>query len=282
MQPLVAHFFGDVKQTLLCNHPALRYALLIKNSGGNYMNIEIANRMVQLRKQHGYSQEQLAEKLGLSRQAVSKWERAEASPDTDNLIILSRIYGISLDELLKTDEPIPEPEVERGVKVTVNGKRVNFKNGYISIGEDENDEPNGNHGSEKYVKAHLSFGSGVPIFTATIAYACMGLFYNLWHPGWIVFVALPIFTSMLDWFNGSRRHCFLHDFPFPVLAAVVYLCLGCIWGLWHPGWIIFLFVPLYYSIVNPIDRAYRRKHGIISSIDDDDDDDDDDDSDDDD
>ena len=43
------------------------------------MNIEIANRLVNLRKQNNLSQEALAEKLGLSRQAVSKWERAEAS-----------------------------------------------------------------------------------------------------------------------------------------------------------------------------------------------------------
>ena len=56
------------------------------------MNIEIANRLVTLRKQNSFSQEALAEKLGISRQAVSKWERAEASPDTDNLILLSRIY----------------------------------------------------------------------------------------------------------------------------------------------------------------------------------------------
>lgn len=90
------------------------------------MNIEIANRLVQLRKQHGYSQEELAAKLGLSRQAVSKWERAEASPDTDNLIMLSRVYGVSLDELLKTDEPIPEPEPDKGVKVTINGKPLRF------------------------------------------------------------------------------------------------------------------------------------------------------------
>lgn len=67
------------------------------------MNIEIANRFQQLRKKHGLSQEELAEKIGVSRQAVSKWERAEASPDTDNLILLSKLYGISLDELLRTD-----------------------------------------------------------------------------------------------------------------------------------------------------------------------------------
>lgn len=64
------------------------------------MNIETANRLVQLRKMNGYSQEMLADKLGISRQAVSKWERAEASPDTDNLIALARLYGMSLDELL--------------------------------------------------------------------------------------------------------------------------------------------------------------------------------------
>ena len=70
------------------------------------MTIEIADRLVKLRKKYGYSQEELADKLGLSRQAVSKWERAEASPDTDNLICLAKLYGVSLDELLATDEDI--------------------------------------------------------------------------------------------------------------------------------------------------------------------------------
>ena len=67
------------------------------------MNIETANRLYELRKKNGYSQEELAAKLGLSRQAVSKWERAEASPDTDNLVELAKLYGISLDELLDLD-----------------------------------------------------------------------------------------------------------------------------------------------------------------------------------
>ncbi|MCH5279098.1 MAG: helix-turn-helix transcriptional regulator, partial [Christensenellaceae bacterium] len=49
------------------------------------MTLEIANRLIQMRKARGLSQESLAETIGVSRQAVSKWERAEASPDTDNL-----------------------------------------------------------------------------------------------------------------------------------------------------------------------------------------------------
>ena len=68
------------------------------------MNIEIANKLVELRKNHELSQEELAEKLGISRQAISKWERAESSPDTDNLIALAKLYDISLDELLLNKE----------------------------------------------------------------------------------------------------------------------------------------------------------------------------------
>lgn len=75
------------------------------------MNVETANRLQRLRKQNGYSQEELAEKIGISRQAVSKWERAEASPDTDNLILLARLYGVTLDELLNT-ESVPMPNSE--------------------------------------------------------------------------------------------------------------------------------------------------------------------------
>ena len=63
------------------------------------MTIEVANRLLELRKKSGMSQEELADKLGISRQSVSKWERAESSPDTDNFIALAKIYNVSLDEL---------------------------------------------------------------------------------------------------------------------------------------------------------------------------------------
>lgn len=70
------------------------------------MNVEIAQRLADRRKQAGLSQEALAEQLGVSRQAVSKWERSESSPDTDNLIALAQLYGLSLDDLLYVDDEI--------------------------------------------------------------------------------------------------------------------------------------------------------------------------------
>lgn len=58
------------------------------------------NNLIRLRKEKGLSQEELADKLSVSRQAVSKWERGEALPDTDNLIRLAKLYNVSIDELV--------------------------------------------------------------------------------------------------------------------------------------------------------------------------------------
>lgn len=75
------------------------------------MNVDIAERLAKRRREAGYSQESLAEKLGVSRQAVSKWERSESSPDTDNLIALAQLYGVSLDDLLYVDHSIKDDVV---------------------------------------------------------------------------------------------------------------------------------------------------------------------------
>jgi len=73
------------------------------------MDLKTANRLQQLRKENGYSQDALAEKLGLSRQAISKWERGESSPDTDNLIALAELYHMTLDQLLGGAAPACSP-----------------------------------------------------------------------------------------------------------------------------------------------------------------------------
>ena len=74
----------------------------------------LGEKLKKLRKARGLSQEQLADQLNVSRQAISKWELGESTPDTDNLIALSDYYGVSLDYLLRHQEV---PEVSEQVMV---------------------------------------------------------------------------------------------------------------------------------------------------------------------
>ena len=65
------------------------------------MTQDIGRNLAQLRRERGYSQKKLAERLGVSEQEVSKWERAESAPDTDHLIALAKLYGCTLDALVQ-------------------------------------------------------------------------------------------------------------------------------------------------------------------------------------
>ena len=66
--------------------------------------MEIGNKINQLRKLSGMTQEQLAEKLNVSRQTISKWESDSTSPDLESIVKISRIFHVSLDHLLKEGE----------------------------------------------------------------------------------------------------------------------------------------------------------------------------------
>lgn len=83
----------------------------------------LADKILQLRKQSGWSQEELAEKLNVSRQSVSKWESAAVIPDMNRILELSKIFGVSTDYLLKDEiESIIDSEVDETdhyVKVTL-------------------------------------------------------------------------------------------------------------------------------------------------------------------
>lgn len=259
------------------------------------MNIEIANRLVNLRKQNNLSQEALAEKLGISRQAVSKWERAEASPDTDNLILLARLYKISLDELLKTEDEIPEasyiedeetdlavnhssqPE-EKGqgdtgeyVHIGFNGIHVKDKDEEVHIGWNGIHVEDGKKGDNVHIDKNgvyvngekrdgkwLWYHNNFPMFFfILVVYFIIGCFWNAWHPGWLLFLLVPIWHSLVEAIRRKNALCF----AYPILAVLIYLCLGFFGFLWHPGWVIFLTIPLYYPMVNYLQGFGKRETG---------------------
>lgn len=76
--------------------------------------MNIADRIQHLRKVKGISQEELADKVGVSRQAVSKWESEQTSPDIEKIILMSDFFDVTTDYILKGIEPIPdEPMLQK-------------------------------------------------------------------------------------------------------------------------------------------------------------------------
>lgn len=218
------------------------------------MNIEIANRLVELRKANNLSQEALAEKLGISRQAVSKWERAEASPDTDNLILLARLYQVSLDELLQTDEEIlTEKDLEESdteAENTGEGTAESMDQ------QEQDDQEKESVENEEYV--HVGFqGIHVKDKDGEV------------HVGWNGIHVMDTKDEVhIDkngvYVNGEEvdGHIFKHhraDFPIGLIAIVSYIILGCAYDLWHPGWLIFFLIPIVSSAIEAV-RKKKPEH----------------------
>lgn len=231
------------------------------------MNIEIANRLVKLRKENNLSQEALANKLGISRQAVSKWERAEASPDTDNLIMLAKIYDISLDDLLKTDQEefesakkINQENDQRQIKEKVH---ISFRHGIhvldkdgtevhvgwngIHIDDVKNNEKvdinNWDDYMNKYYINHTKFPVALIVFAI---YIIAAIYTKLWHPLWIMLLVIPIIDGAI----AAIKNRDLNRFPYPILVTLYYLYEGFFEYIWSPTWIVFLTIPVYYGVIN--------------------------------
>ena len=250
------------------------------------MNIKTANRLCELRKKHGLSQEDLADKLGVSRQAISKWERSESSPDTDNLIELSKIYGISLDELLNGDEEtleeIQENKESNKVDNNENGSKVNIdKNGiYFKDGNDEvHISKSGVHINDKHYtpeelkrkkKIEITEGKidGLCALIVTIAYLTLGFLLPHgagWVNYWFMFIAIPVPGSIY----GAIAKRKLSHFNYPCAVTAIFCAFGMMMNLWHPLWVLFITIPVFYSFA-----GIFKKDGDEEDDDDDDEDDD--------
>lgn len=245
------------------------------------MNIETANRLLEYRKKAGFSQEELAEKIGVSRQAVSKWERSEASPDTDNLVMLAELYGVSLDEMLglkpakseESEETLPEKdEVHVSFKdgIHVNSKdgdkvNISFKEGIHVVSK--GDEKVHILGDEKYfvdekgvkheIKPAYYFWLYLPfpiiIIALFLGWGFSGL-WGGWNTSWLLFYLIPVYYSLIEAIKARD----MSKFAFPVIAVGAYLALGMFMHIWHPTWLVLLSIPVYYCIVEGIKKITSK------------------------
>ena len=98
-----------------------------------------SEKLYELRKKSGLSQEQLAEQLGVSRQAVSKWESGKAVPESDTLVSISDYFHVTLDHLMKEDDAAypgsgPEMSKENSRTDTDIGKKKRIPGIVICVG----------------------------------------------------------------------------------------------------------------------------------------------------
>lgn len=175
----------------------------------------VASILQQLRKRHGYTQSDLADKLGVSFQAVSKWERGENLPDAYTLVALADIYHVTVDEILRgrlQDKKLQSKLQTRKMILFLTGLMILLLSP-ISI----------------FLYGYMEYEQYVPVILICAAIAVPLIIYST------VSTEQLVGSTMKD-LEQKKREEIIYTF-----AAGLFLVLGFIWGLWHPGWIVFIF-----------------------------------------
>ncbi len=149
-------------------------------------------KLFKLRKEKGFSQEALAEQIGTTRQAISKWENNQGFPETEKLLQLSNIFEITIDSLLK-DEKSSNDVNERGYYVS-----KEMATGYLA--------------NQKKISSYIGIGfmswalAGIPyvMFTANLTWRFLGM---------AVFIIIGISSFVLGSFSEQQEYKVLKEEP---------------------------------------------------------------------
>ena len=250
------------------------------------MDKTIANKLIALRKQNGFSQADLAARLGTDVPTVAGWESADISPDTENLLKIAKLYGISLDRLFELNS---DPVNQRStISLDKNAGEI-YPNAVPEpqkTPEAQYAEPQDMSGYFKYETADESAGLPAAVNAATPsagtndesisalsdviekigkdekfyknlmkfpypvaaagAFLIGGGLFGLWHPLWMLFLTIPLYYTTIEAIRKKNANIFCY----PVFVTLMYLISGFMFDLWHPGWLTFLTIPLYYWLIN--------------------------------
>jgi transcriptional regulator with XRE-family HTH domain len=224
----------------------------------------LPNNLYELRRSAGLSQEEFAERLLVSSQAVSKWERGEAYPDTDNLIAISEMFGITIDELLRgeniavnasaagdTYEQSDKGEGaqaagDKSFRINVGDNVVVNLNGDIEVDDEDG-------------KVRVGFeNGGITVDEEDGVRVKLGKF------------GISVTKNGDDDDDDdddedededededdedSVSVSILNAAPYPVIVSCAFVALGLIFDAWAWAWTLFITIPVYYSLVCAIRR----------------------------
>lgn len=193
------------------------------------MSVSISENLTRFRKAAGLTQEQLAEKLFVTRQAVSKWERGESQPDLDTVAALAELYGVTVDELLTSKTDVPEKVAVSDLPDTNELKRVQRK---------------------KLARSMIVFG----LFEAAVVCLATGVIFTSlvqYSPDvWIIWLALPVLVPLvfgIRFYGVFGKKWFLYFINVPIICLIVFEVCITLDQNNYGAWLCFLFIPLYYA-----------------------------------
>lgn len=222
------------------------------------MDLAMAQQLVDRRKAAWLSQEALAAQLGVSRQAVSKWERSESSPDTDNLIALAALYGVSLDELLygeavdSTDDSQTDDEAQNS-----NAGTVTIDGETFSSWKEAHDKLD-HHGKHFHTKVGRAWNKFPFPALVALAYLVLGIVYGTWDMGLFLIFLVPVYYAIGDFID--RRHLSkLIEAIYPAAAIAWFLYMWLCLGQPHPAWIILITIPVIKALMRWCRKQWKHR-----------------------
>ncbi len=223
--------------------------------------------LYQLRKEHGMTQAALAEKLGVTNKAVSKWETGEAMPETDLLVPLAEIFGVTVDELLRGGRSgeSDAKTAPRQEDIPVSDGADVIKNNPFTRGKDD--------GTDSLPEKICGVVCAALVFGGIAVYLFFGALANLWHPYWVVIPSCALGSGIIgivsEWFDKEKckKKWAKGENPYTggicgivVLACIIaYLLLGALANLWHPYWIVVIVGVAVGSLIAAIGNCFGLK-----------------------
>lgn len=227
----------------------------------------LQDKLYKLRREKGYSQEELAEKLDVSRQAVSKWERGESSPDINNIIAIAKLYDISVDELagcIRGDASVSYDSTPASNGISLKkpscAENAGIADDFIrmSVDGDSADEiypQNSAAQPQQDIIPEPAPQNGA--FSGSTSYTyedCSSRKTKRKKRSFKVFDNAPPANV-----NSPQKTEFCRKakkFPFWALMLFLFFFFGGMFDLFGWSWIFFLFIPLYYTSI----AAYEKNN----------------------
>ena len=138
---------------------------------------EFGNNLYTLRKSKGMTQQDIADKLGVTNKAVSKWETGEAFPETAQLVPLADMFGVTVDDLLRGRAAASESEQK------------------VLLPDSEQELAQKSRKKRARLAGRIS---SILMLSAAAVYLLLGFVWELWHPGWVIFPVSAIASGIIS------------------------------------------------------------------------------------